>query len=320
MSPLDAVAVRNARAGQAADGVGAALRPPWLKMSRGSEDTPLLRKEEDKAGVFSRACTYVQSQWPMIVLLLIVIGLGSANRVLYKIQLTPMGNYPLFLGWVTTSPFLLSLVPPHRCSPRPLVAYCLLYWSILSVRRYLGIITPEMMAYSNKYLFMGSMPSCRVEIFRSRSQVSATRRATCSEFSQRGASAASSSLSCRKCVIASLPSIWCTDRLQLIIPITMIVTVVMLKARYNIWQVHAFTPLCAHLAHDIGAQIVGAVVIISGEITSLVPSFKSGTSANVIWIGFFIFSILPSAISFVLKESVFQEHVRRSRFRAYRRD
>lgn len=157
-----------------------------------------------------------------------------------------MGGYPLFLGWVTTSPFLLSPPHSHRCSPRPLVAYCLLYWSILSVRRYLGIITPEMMAYSNKYLFMGPIRSCRVAIFRSRSQVSATRLAMCLEFSQRGASVASSSLSCRKCVIAYLPSIPSTDLLQLIIPITMVVTVIMLKARYNVWQARESTPRRAH--------------------------------------------------------------------------
>lgn len=67
------------------------------------EETPLLRKEEEKGSVFSRAFSYVLHQGPMIVLLIVVIALGSANRVLYKIQLTPMTNYPLFLGWIITS-------------------------------------------------------------------------------------------------------------------------------------------------------------------------------------------------------------------------
>ena len=58
------------------------------------------------------------------------------------------------------------------------------------------------------------------------------------------------------------------------------------------------------------AQILGALLIIVGEVTSLIPSFASGTNLNVVWIGFFILSIVPSAVSFVLKESVFVEHVR----------
>ena len=72
-----------------------------MATTRDGEDAPLLH--DKSPSTLNRAFTYVVNQGPMIILLLVVIGLGSANRVLYKIQLTPMGNYPLFISWIITS-------------------------------------------------------------------------------------------------------------------------------------------------------------------------------------------------------------------------
>jgi len=66
----------------------------------------------------------------MLGLLIFVIAFGTANRILYKIQLVPMQNYAIFISWVLT------------------LAYCFLYFGIFSVRRYgLFIITDDQVAY-----------------------------------------------------------------------------------------------------------------------------------------------------------------------------
>lgn len=92
---------RTSATGEARLGNAIARKRIWHIMSKDTEGTPLLHDRQPSLA--RRALSYVVHQAPMIILLLVVIGLGSANRVLYKIQLTPMGNYPLFLGWIITS-------------------------------------------------------------------------------------------------------------------------------------------------------------------------------------------------------------------------
>lgn len=87
--------------GDNALGNGATRKRLLMATTRDGEDAPLLHDKPPSA--LNRAFTYVVNQGPMIILLLVVIGLGSANRVMYKIQLTPMGNYPLFISWIITS-------------------------------------------------------------------------------------------------------------------------------------------------------------------------------------------------------------------------
>lgn len=79
---------------------------------------------------------WITTNAPVAVLLVATIAFGTINRVIYKIQLVPMGNYPMFLGW------LLS------------VAYCVIYWGILYIRAWLGFITPEQYDYKKKYKFV----------------------------------------------------------------------------------------------------------------------------------------------------------------------
>jgi len=179
---------------------------------------------------------------PVGILLLLVIILGAANRIVYKIQLVPMGNYPTFISWFIT------------------VSYCLLYWSILLIRRYQGYITNEMINYPKiwKFVLMGLMDALGyvLGIF--------------------GARAISGYL------LTLLP--------QIIIPTTMLISMFpWVGARYNL------------------LQVFGALLLISGEIISLVPDFKSGTHATIYWAIVYMVSVVPNAISFVLKESVFHD-------------
>jgi drug/metabolite transporter (DMT)-like permease len=57
----------------------------------------------------------------------VIVALAVANRVLYKLALVPMKQYPFFMAQLTT------------------FGYVLIYFTILYTRRRLGIVTNEMM-------------------------------------------------------------------------------------------------------------------------------------------------------------------------------
>jgi len=191
----------------------------------------------------------------MLLLLLFVIGFGTANRVIYKIQLgTPsspqMYNYTIFISWVLTT------------------AYCFLYFGIFSVRRYgLFIIDDSQVGYvfsrrGLKFIIMGLMDATGF-VF----GIFAARKLT-------------------GFLLTLLP--------QAIIPMTMLVSLVTLRSRYH-W-----------------GQVLGALTLLSGLIISLIPTFEAQGSSDkgaltVVWAAIYLASLLPNAISFILREMVFTE-------------
>lgn len=191
----------------------------------------------------------------MLILLLLVIAFGTANRVIYKIQLgTPsspqMNNYTIFISWVLTT------------------AYCFLYFGIFSVRRYgLFIIDDDQVGYvfswrGLKLIVMGLMDATGFVfgIFAAR-QINGF-------------------------LLTLLP--------QAIIPMTMVVSLIALRTRYH-W-----------------GQVLGAATLVSGLLVSLIPTFQKQGSGDTsaltaVWAGVYLLSLLPNAISFILREMVFTE-------------
>jgi hypothetical protein len=81
---------------------------------------------------------------------------------------------------------------------------------------------------------------------------------------------------------------------QAIIPMTMIVSLIALRTRYH-W-----------------GQVLGAATLVSGLLISLIPTFQSEGSGDTsvmtaVWAGVYLLSLLPNAISFILREMVFTE-------------
>lgn len=68
----------------------------------------------------------------------ITVGLAVVNRVLYKLALVPMKDYPFFMAQLTT------------------FGYVILYFSILYWRRHAGIVTDDMLAIpKSRFLAIG---------------------------------------------------------------------------------------------------------------------------------------------------------------------
>jgi uncharacterized membrane protein (DUF485 family) len=85
-----------------------------------------------------------------------------------------------------------------------------------------------------------------------------------------------------------------TRTAQAIIPMTMLVSLVTLRSRYH-W-----------------GQVLGALTLLSGLIISLIPTFEAQGSSDkgaltVVWAAIYLASLLPNAISFILREMVFTE-------------
>ncbi|XP_059631237.1 protein CLT2, chloroplastic [Cornus florida] len=81
----------------------------------------------------------------IIVSSAITITLAVANRVLYKLALVPMKEYPFFLAQVTT------------------FGYVVIYSSILYIRYRAGIVTDEMMAIpKSRFVFIGILEALGV--------------------------------------------------------------------------------------------------------------------------------------------------------------
>ncbi|XP_009795853.1 protein CLT2, chloroplastic isoform X2 [Nicotiana sylvestris] len=75
----------------------------------------------------------------------LTLVLGVANRVLYKLALVPMKEYPFFLAQVTT------------------FGYLAIYLSILYARYHAGIVTDEMVAYpKSRFLLIGFLEALGV--------------------------------------------------------------------------------------------------------------------------------------------------------------
>eukprot|EP01087_Luapelamoeba_hula_P009606 TRINITY_DN2497_c0_g1_i1.p1 TRINITY_DN2497_c0_g1~~TRINITY_DN2497_c0_g1_i1.p1 ORF type:complete len:490 (+),score=76.24 TRINITY_DN2497_c0_g1_i1:159-1628(+) len=72
------------------------------------------------------------------------------------------------------------------------------------------------------------------------------------------------------------------------VPMTMIITIILLKARYN-W-----------------GQVLGAFTLVAGIILTLVPQLSGGKAGgSIAWAVVYFFSSAPAAFSFTLKEMVF---------------
>ncbi|KAF6149152.1 hypothetical protein GIB67_026008 [Kingdonia uniflora] len=75
----------------------------------------------------------------------VTVVLAVANRVLYKLALVPMKEYPFFLAQVTT------------------FGYVAIYFSILFVRYYYGIVTGEMLALpKSRFMLIGVLEALGV--------------------------------------------------------------------------------------------------------------------------------------------------------------
>eukprot|EP01090_Pellita_catalonica_P005832 TRINITY_DN16053_c0_g1_i1.p2 TRINITY_DN16053_c0_g1~~TRINITY_DN16053_c0_g1_i1.p2 ORF type:complete len:265 (-),score=39.75 TRINITY_DN16053_c0_g1_i1:828-1622(-) len=71
---------------------------------------------------------------------------------------------------------------------------------------------------------------------------------------------------------------------------TMILTLPLLRARYNL------------------GQLLAAATLMAGVVVALIPDFEAGgVGGSVVWAIVYFFSSLPAAISFTLKEKVFRE-------------
>lgn len=178
---------------------------------------------------------------------LYVIVAGAVNRIIYKIQLVPMGPYALFISWFLN------------------IAYCITYFLILFIRRIAGPVKHDMLVYAVhplkggwKFVLMGFMDATGFIV-----GIYAAERIS-------------------GYLLTLLP--------QGIIPMTMVITVVIVGTRYHIFQVAA------------------AAVVIIGIIVSLVPDLQSGTSGSLIWATIYFCSSAPNALSFALRELVFTQY------------
>ncbi|KAL6055330.1 Transmembrane protein [Balamuthia mandrillaris] len=213
-----------------ADGDPRGLSRPWYKRSL----RQLWRQYATSQNLLS------------LLLLFFVIAFGTANRVVYKIQLIPMNNYVLFISWVIT------------------VAYCFIYFGMFFINLWMGRITRDMVRYvptcrGTKLIFMGLMDALGFVL-----GIFAARKLT-------------------GFLLTLLP--------QGIIPMTMVVAAIWLKARYH-W-----------------GQLLSVAILVGGLIVSLIPDLKhAGTGDDgwltIVWSVVYVCSTLPNAISFVLKEKV----------------
>lgn len=73
--------------------------------------------------------SYSQRKLKTLIAAAITVGFAVANRVLYKLALVPMKEYPFFLAQLTT------------------FGYVVVYFSILYFRYHAGIVTDEMLAF-----------------------------------------------------------------------------------------------------------------------------------------------------------------------------
>ncbi|GAQ82708.1 CRT (chloroquine-resistance transporter)-like transporter [Klebsormidium nitens] len=88
------------------------------------------RAEEDASGKTAK----------IVVAAAMTTALAVANRVLYKVALVPLNEYPFFLAQLTT------------------FGYVLVYFSVLAARKRMGIVTDEMLAIPKKrFVAMGAL-------------------------------------------------------------------------------------------------------------------------------------------------------------------
>lgn len=177
----------------------------------------------------------------MVGLLVFVIAFGSANRVMYKIQLVPMQYHSYFLSWFNST------------------CYTLVYASILLTRTSLGIVTKEMWKFPKWYFLLIGLGDAVGFIFGIMCAVHM------SGF-----------------LLTLLP--------QAMIPISMVVNFLLLKARFSV------------------GQIGGAGVLVVGLVISILPALLADTKIdNPFWSFGYFLSIWPNAISFAFKEMVFSK-------------
>ncbi|XP_019089338.1 PREDICTED: protein CLT2, chloroplastic isoform X2 [Camelina sativa] len=104
------------------------LRSRFLLSSSSRKTTFPMRRGCSVSASTEESSSSVPSNRNLIVLnSVVIVALAVANRVLYKLALVPMKQYPFFLAQLTT------------------FGYVLIYFTILYTRRRLGIVTNEMM-------------------------------------------------------------------------------------------------------------------------------------------------------------------------------
>lgn len=89
--------------------------------------------------------SYSRKNLKTVIAAAITVGLAVANRVLYKLALVPLKEYPFFLAQLTT------------------FGYVVVYFSILYFRYHAGIVTDEMLAFPKlRFVVIGALEAVGV--------------------------------------------------------------------------------------------------------------------------------------------------------------
>jgi hypothetical protein len=177
----------------------------------------------------------------LFVLAIFTVASLVCNTIVYRVQLVPMKNYPLFITW------LMAL------------GYNFLYFPILLTRYKMGIVTPEMLEHAKsvkwRFLGMGVCDACGqiAQIFSAR----------------------------------YISGYLLTLLSQGNIPMTILISLVLTKAKYSL------------------GQLVGAAILMSGTAVAISPQFSGHGSAILGWAILYFCSYAFNATSFLLKESIF---------------
>ncbi|CAI5931237.1 unnamed protein product [Closterium sp. NIES-65] len=122
---------------EAGDGVGEEIDGGEVKLGGPTTATG------DEAAVLARP----QRRLELLLLALLTVSLGVANRVLYKLALIPLHRYPFFLAQLTT------------------FGYVAVYSIILLIRTSLNIVTPDMLTLPKRpFMLMGLLEAAGLAI------------------------------------------------------------------------------------------------------------------------------------------------------------
>ncbi|KAK7304898.1 hypothetical protein VNO77_42791 [Canavalia gladiata] len=148
LRPARTAAIFTVRYGFRPELRGIVLRPPPLVAAHGGAwDGSGVKEEGEKAGPCSCASgefvaadsrRNVNLAAEVLVAAAVTVVMGVGNRVLYKLALVPLKNYPFFLAQLAT------------------FGYVIVYFSILYIRYHAGIVTDEMLSMpKTPFLFVG---------------------------------------------------------------------------------------------------------------------------------------------------------------------